>query len=123
MLIFWAGFLDMKEYELGKSKEKLGFIGSVSSNKASNRNTLEKMSSDAILSQISKERQKMSKSFNDSISSKKKSVKFEFKVVKKLKQIVDTSKTFDNFISSNKKTVNAICHSFLIKKDRHMNID
>ena len=36
---------------------------------------------------------------------------------------MDTSRTFDIFLSNKNKTVNAICHSFLIKKDRHMNID
>ena len=109
--------------ELGKSTENLGLIVSVTSNEALNRNTLENMSLDSILSQISKKRKEMSKSLNDSISSKKKSVKIDFDVTKTLKQNVDTSRTFDNFISANKTTVNAICHSFVIKKDRHMNIN
>ena len=109
--------------ELGKSTKKLGFIVSVTTNEALNRNTLENMSLDSILSQISKDRKKVSKSLNVSISSKKKSSLNQFKVVKKIKQKVDTTRTFDIFLSNNNNTVNAICHSFLIKKDRHMNID
>ena len=109
--------------DLGKSTENLGFIISVTSNEALNRNTSEKMSLNSLLSQISKDRKKISKSLKNSISSQNKKQKFKINYVKTLKQKVDPSRTFDNFLSENKNTLNAICHSFLIKKDRHMNID
>ena len=110
--------------ELGNSTKNFGFMVSVTTNEALNRNTSEKMSLSSILSQISKGRKKISINLNESIS-KKKSKKVVFKAFKKkiLNQKVDTSRTFDIFLSNKNKTVNAICHSFLIKKDRHMNID
>ena len=108
--------------ELGKSTKNLGFVVSVTADEALNRNISENMSLSSIINQIS-EKRKISKSLSDSISSNKKSVKIQFKNVKILRQKVDTSRTFDIFLSNNNKTVNAICHSFLIKKDRHMNIN
>ena len=111
--------------EIGKSTETLGFIVSVSSNEALSRHTLDNMTLDSVLSVI-REKKSMSKALKESIESiisKKKSNKNLFCVGKTLEQEVDESRTFNKSISSIKEEVNAICHSFLIKKDRDMYID
>ena len=107
--------------ELGKASEHLGIIALDSSNETSKKNSLEKKSLESLLSQISRERQNLSLSLNEEFNEESHAIKFN--VVIKLDLKVDTSRTFDNFISTNKNKVNAICHSFLIKKDRHMNIN
>ena len=110
--------------ELGKSTDNLGFIVSVSTNETLNKYTVDKMPLDNILIQIAKENKiKMSKVLNDTILNMNKYSKSELKDIKKFTQKVDTSRTFDQFITTNKKSIDAICHSFIIKKDRYMNID
>ena len=109
--------------ELEKSTEKLGFTVSVTSNEALNRNTSKKLSLDLFNSEISKKSKKTPKisSPKSSIPSHKKFI--SYKTFKTFKTKVDTSRTFDDFVSSEKNSFNAVCHSFIIKKDRHMNID
>ena len=110
--------------ELGKNTENLGFIVSVSSNETLNKFTVNNIPLDYVLSAISKENKNMSKLLNDTIVNIQKRKKRVIKINKIiLNQKVDESKTYDNFISTNKNEINAICHSFIIKKDRHMNMN
>ena len=110
--------------ELGKSTENLGFIVSVSSNETLNKYTVDKIPLDNILIEIAKKNSKsMSQILNDTIVNMQKLTKSEKKDIKMFKQKVDTSRTFDKFMSTNKKAINAICHSYIIKKDRYMNMN
>ena len=111
--------------ELGKKSENLGFIVSVNSNETLNKFTVDNIPLDNVLSAISKERKNMSKILNDTIMNaknrNKKKKKDSIKML--IEKEVDTQKTYDNFISTNKNEDNAICHSYIIKKDRHMNMN
>ena len=108
--------------ELGKSTSNLGFFVSVSSLATLNKYTVDKIPLDNVLISISNKRKYMSKLMNDTIINIKNrpKKKLNYKIISKK---VDSSKTYDNFISTNKNEVKAICHSYIIKKDRHMNMN
>ena len=109
--------------ELGNSTENLGFIVSVSCEQTLSKVTLDKIPLENVLSEISKQnKNRLSKTLIDAIISKKKS-ESEIKIVREFKQKVDKTRTFDNFIASYKKPIDAICHSYIIKKDRHLNMN
>ena len=109
--------------ELGNSTENLGFIVSVSCEQTLSKVTVDKIPLENVLSEISKQnKNRLSKTLIDAIISKKKS-ESEIKIVREFKQKVDKTRTFDNFIASYKKPIDAICHSYIIKKDRHLNMN
>ena len=110
--------------ELGKNTENLGFIVAVYSNESLSQFTVNNIPLDNVLSEILNERKNISKIMNDSIINSPKQHKKDSKKIRiTFNQKVDESKTYDDFISTNKNEVKAICHSFIIKKDRHMNMN
>ena len=118
---------------LGTSTDQLGFLVAVSSNSTLNQMTVDNLPLNDLLNELEKEKldnDEFNKQFNNFITRIKNSqtvinYNSDGNETKKFITTIDTSRTFDTFmsLSSNFKPFKALCHSFVIKKDRHTNIN
>jgi vacuole morphology and inheritance protein 14 len=118
--------------ELGKSLEQFGFLVAVSSNTTLNNLTINKLPLNDILYDLEKKNEKneqqiLIQELLTRVKNSQSTINYNLQLndnVIKLDEKIDLNRTYDTFKNTNMNNIEkAICHSFIISKDRYLNIN